>query len=51
MAAILRMVTQEPHQAGTDENRRVGQKLAELWKKNGLESNYRLFNIKYSNFK
>uniref|UniRef100_A0A1I8C1W8 Peptidase_M28 domain-containing protein n=1 Tax=Meloidogyne hapla TaxID=6305 RepID=A0A1I8C1W8_MELHA len=37
MASTLRMVTQEPHQAGTDENRRVGQKLAELWKQNGLE--------------
>ncbi|CAK5103436.1 unnamed protein product [Meloidogyne enterolobii] len=37
MTDTLRMVTQQPHQAGTEENRRVGQKLAELWKQNGLE--------------
>jgi hypothetical protein len=37
------MVTQEPHQAGTEENRRVGKKLAELWKQNGLESYFLIY--------
>jgi hypothetical protein len=34
------MVTQQPHQAGTTENRKVAEQIAELWRQNGLESNW-----------
>ena len=38
IASTLRMVTQEAHQAGTIENRKVAEQIAELWRQNGLES-------------
>ncbi|KAE9555929.1 hypothetical protein FO519_000909 [Halicephalobus sp. NKZ332] len=33
----LRLITPEPHVAGTSANKRVGEKILQLWKKNGLE--------------
>ncbi|KAF7634787.1 hypothetical protein Mgra_00005820 [Meloidogyne graminicola] len=45
IAETLRMVTKEPHQAGTEENRRVGEKLAALWKQNGLEIRLYEYNV------
>lgn len=40
MASTLREIAKEPHVAGTDANRRVAEKLAKLWKENGLEREF-----------
>uniref|UniRef100_A0A914I4M5 Uncharacterized protein n=1 Tax=Globodera rostochiensis TaxID=31243 RepID=A0A914I4M5_GLORO len=37
IADNLRQFTQEPHVAGTDSNRKVAERIANLWKQNGLE--------------
>uniref|UniRef100_A0A914PKX1 Uncharacterized protein n=1 Tax=Panagrolaimus davidi TaxID=227884 RepID=A0A914PKX1_9BILA len=33
----LHLITSDPHVAGTENNKRVGEKILNLWKKNGLE--------------
>jgi hypothetical protein len=33
----LRVVTKEPHQAGTEANLRVAEHIADTWRKNGLK--------------
>lgn len=33
----LRLLTEEPHPAGTPANARVAEKIAELWRRNGLQ--------------
>ncbi len=38
IAENLRLITAEPHVAGTEANARVADKIAALWRKNGLES-------------
>uniref|UniRef100_A0A914QB99 Glutamate carboxypeptidase II n=1 Tax=Panagrolaimus davidi TaxID=227884 RepID=A0A914QB99_9BILA len=34
----LRLITSDPHIAGTQNNKKVGEKILNLWKKNGLEN-------------
>jgi hypothetical protein len=38
IASTLRLVTKEPHVAGTEANRRVAENIVEIWRKNGIES-------------